>query len=141
VSDPGSEDWAWAEQPEVAFDWYGDENDPVFMIQARVDDLGTPIDSDTYKAFCDSMLEAWSNNTANYSVYTANQAVPIGDVTWNLIEIADSSGKDGKVYYSVFSTYRGAKTYTITFYYLRPVSEAVRDFCEPVLRGFQPGTA
>jgi tetratricopeptide (TPR) repeat protein len=135
VNDPSSE--GWAVEPEVAFEWYGGENDPVITIQARVDDLGTPIDSDTFMASCDALLEYWSNDTANYSVLTANESVRIGETTWNLIEIADSSDKDTKVYYSVFSTYRGTKTYVIAFYYAQPFDEVMWDFCKRVLDGFR----
>jgi len=130
------ESTGWENEKEVAFEWYGDENDPVSLIQARVDDLGAAIEGDTFKIFCDTLLENWTTDATSYQVETANSIVPIAGNNWNLIEVADSSNKEAKVYYSVFSTYKGSKIYTISFYYLKPVSEEVQSFGKPVLQGF-----
>jgi hypothetical protein len=135
VLTPQSE--GWDNEAEVTFEWYGAESDPVSLIQGRVDDLGAAIDEATFGVFCASLLENWSADGDKFDVVTSNKTMPIGGLKWNLIEIADSSDPKNKVYYSVFSTFSGTKIYTISLYYLKPLSAAVQDFGKPVIQSFQ----
>lgn len=136
VQTPQSE--GWDNESEVAFEWYGDDASPVSLIQGRVDDMGADIDEETFGVFCKALLENWSADADKYEVVTSNKSMPIGGRQWNLIEISDSSDEKTKVYYSVFSTYSGSKIYTISLYYLKPLSTAVQDFGKPVIQSFQP---
>lgn len=136
VLTPDSE--GWDNEPEVAFEWYGADSDPVTLIQGRVDDLGAEIDEETFGVFCSALLENWSADGDKYEVVTSNKSMPIGGRKWNLIEISDSSDEETRVYYSVFSTYSGTKIYTISLYYLKPLSNAVQDFGKPVIQSFKP---
>jgi len=135
VLTPASE--GWENEAEVAFEWYGAESDPVSLIQGRVDDMGAPMDDATFGVFCGSLLENWSADGDKFEVVTSNKTMPIGGLKWNLIEIADSSDPANKVYYSVFSTYSGTKIYTVSLYYLKPLSAAVQDFGKPVIQSFK----
>lgn len=141
IEDPTTE--GWAEEPEVAFSWYsatdqsGKPKDPVVMIQARVNSFGTEIDPESFAVFCEDLLGYWKADTAKYTVVTGNESVPMGNTKWNVIEIEDASDQNGKIYYSVFSTYAGDSIYTVTLYYLAPVNDSVRNFGAPVLQGFK----
>jgi hypothetical protein len=157
VEDPKSQNWK--EDPEVAFFWYGSAGDPVVMIQGRMDSFDTDLDAETFKVFCQTLLDNWAGEADNppvdpaapadaapkdsggkkpYHIVTANEELPINDMTWNLIEIADSSDPEGTpVYYSVFSTYAGKKIYTLSMYYLSPVSDEIQSFGFPVLNSFK----
>jgi hypothetical protein len=128
----------------VAFEWTGAEDDPIVLIQGRVDRFDVVLDPDTFDVFCATLLENWQGDSENYKVVTANDRITIDDFVWNLIEIEDASHADGEmVYYSVFSTYAGSTIYTISMYYLEPVSEGIQEFGIPVLYGFRlaEGTA
>jgi hypothetical protein len=137
VASPGSEDWDINEK-EVAFEWYGGDQDPIVLIQGRVDDLGSAIDAGTFQIFSDTLLENWSSDPEKFNVTNSANNLKIGNQTWNLIEVEDfSEGTNSKVYYSVFSTYVGSRIYTISLYYLQPVSDSIRDYGKPVMQGFK----
>lgn len=171
IEDPSTA--GWSEDPEVAFDWYYGGDEPIVLIQGRVDKFEVPLDDETFKLFCDTLLKNWAGDTGTpvvesqtnthstvtpqgdvdshstttsklaiesgkYKVLTANEPLDINGQKWNLIEVADSSDPQGtKVYYSVFSTYSGNQIYTISMYYLEPVSDKVQQFGFPVLDGFK----
>jgi hypothetical protein len=150
IAAPGSD--KWDRDPEVAFEWYGGEGDPVKLIMARVDDAGAALDDASFRAFTDELLSYWSpahpaagkdSETGNtpasddFEVLNTADNLKIGGRTWNLIEVADRSDEQTTVYYSVFSTWDGTKIYTLTFYYLNPTMEQVQNFGKPVLSGFK----
>ena len=150
IAAPGSE--GWDREAEVAFEWYGDDTDPVKLIMARVDDAGAALDEGSFRAFTDELLGYWapahpaSGNDAetgdqpasdDFEVLNTADNLKIGGKTWNLIEVADRSDPQTTVYYSVFSTWEGTKIYTLTFYYLKPTMEQVQNFGKPVLQGFK----
>jgi hypothetical protein len=144
VASPLDEDWNKEDQ--VAFEWIGGADDPVRMIQARVDMFGKELDEESFEMFCSALLQNWASDDESFKVTTANEPFRFGDFTWNLIEVEDRSnaaapgaeaGADGRVvYYSVFNTYRGDRIFTITFYYLEPVSGEVEELGVPILRSF-----
>ena len=103
----------------------------------RVDSFESVLVDDTFKAFCDTLLEMWSGDPERYTVVTANKILPINERNWNLIEVEDlSGGEDHAVHFSVFSTYAGEAIYTISMYYLEPLSREVQEFGIPVIYGF-----
>lgn len=156
------------EDPEVAFTWYRSEDEPVVLIQGRVDKFETELDAETFRIFCETLLANWSGDNAivshsestvqsqgdkttvdtkttirsgsagKYTVVTANEKLDLNGLVWNLIEVEDASDSSGTmVYYSVFSTFAGSNIYTISMYYLEPVSDSVQEFGFPVLDGFK----
>jgi hypothetical protein len=126
----------WAEAAEVAFEW-SSENTPVVLITGRVDTMDMELNEERFKVLCDTMLDTWKEDGENIDVVATQPNLQINNNKWNLIEIADkSSGENNMVHFSVFTTYRGTKVYTITLYYLTPVSDSVREFGKPVLQGF-----
>ena len=134
ISQPG--DPSWDEADEIAFSWFGAETDPVVLIQGRVDEFETTLDADTFKAFCDELEGHWSRDDTKYKVLSKDPALAVGSHTWNLLQIEDTSNAEGRVYYSVFSTYVGKNIYTISLYYLEPVNASIQNFGKPVLQGF-----
>lgn len=146
ISDPSSD--GWDKEQQVAFQWVGGADDPVRMIQGRVDSFGKELDEDSFNMFCSALLQNWSSDEKFFTVTTANKPTRFGDNVWNLIEVEDRSNvtkasadegggtKGQTVYYSVFSTYAGDKIYTITLYYLEPLGDEVKDLGEPIMRSF-----
>ena len=135
VKDPSSEDWTADEQ--VAFEWYSDGSTPVTMIQCRVDRFATDLDDAMFDVFCDTVLEMWSDENS-YDVVTANRRIEIDPLTWNLIEVGDKRrGEEEQVHYSVFSMYSGAAIYTVSMFYMDPVSEEIQEFGIPVVYSFE----
>jgi len=136
IEDPSTS--GWSEDPEVAFDWYYGGEEPIVLVQGRVDKFETELDDETFKVFCDTLLSNWTTDTEKYAVVTSNEPLDLNGAKWNLIEVADSSDPEGtKVFYSVFSTYAGSQIYTVSMYYLEPVSDKVQQFGFPVLDGFK----
>ncbi|MCC7477471.1 hypothetical protein IT575_03340 [bacterium] len=133
VRNPQSGDWQ--EDPEVAFEWTA-ENTPIVLITGRVDTMDVELNDERFKVLCDTMLDTWKQDAEHIRIETSQDNLVINNYKWNLIEIADSSSADGTVYFSVFTTYRGNKVYTVSMYYLQPVDKLVRDFGKPVLQGF-----
>ena len=137
---PGSADWK--EDPAVAFEWRGGADDPVVLIQGRVDRFNeVALDAATFDAFCNTLLQNWSEDPAKYKVVTRNRRFEIAPFTWNLIEVEDytKGTQPGQlVSYSVFCTYQADAIYTLTMYYLTPVAtgsevSTVQEFGKPVL--------
>lgn len=147
VSSPGSDNWDNEDQ--VAFEWVGADDDPVRMIQGRVDSFGKELDEDSFDMFCTALLQNWTSDEDMFEVTTENEQFRFGDHTWNLIEVTDRTNapagplsatgdSEGRiVYYSVFSTYAGDQIYTVTMYYLQPVSDEVEAMGVPILRSFK----
>ncbi len=133
VRNPQSADWQ--EDPEVAFEWTA-ENAPIVLITGRVDTMDVELNDERFKVLCDTMLSTWEEDKEHIKVVADENNLTINNYEWKLIEIADSSSADGTVYFSVFTTYRGNKVYTVSMYYLQPVDKIVRDFGKPVLQGF-----
>jgi hypothetical protein len=126
----------WSEEAEVAFEWSSEET-PVVLITGRVDTMDMEMNEERFKVLCDTMLDTWKEDSQNIEIVSTQSNLQINNNKWNLIEIADSSsGEDNQVHFSVFTTYRGTKVYTVTLYYLTPVSDQVREFGKPVLQGF-----
>jgi hypothetical protein len=144
----GPADDGWDKEDQVAFEWIGSDTDPVRMIQGRVDSFGKELDGESFDMFCTALLQNWASDEELFEVTTANEKFRFGDHTWNLIEVTDRSnaasgplaaaaGDEGQiVYYSVFSTYAGDQIYTVTMYYLEPVSDEVEELGVPILRSF-----
>jgi hypothetical protein len=131
---PGSP--AWSADPQVAGMWYGPQGAPVAMIMLRVDTMDQPLNAAAFGTFCDTLLGNWKDDTALYSVTTANESLTTGQFSWNLIEVEDKSGAE-PVYYSVFATYAGAKIYTISMYYMHPTDDPVAKYGMPVVSSFK----
>ena len=146
---PASSDWD--EEEQVVFNWFGDEDDPIVLIQCRVDSFEGELGQDAYNIFCDTLLSNWLNEEDNFTVLdppaprmegdprrTRSQ---LGTHVWNLIQIDDhSDANGGRIYYSIFCTYSGTDIYTISFYYLQPMSKenpAVKEFGKPLLENFR----
>lgn len=141
----------WEEDEQVVFNWFGAEGDPIVLVQARVDSFETELTQEAYDIFCDTLLSNWLNDEANYTVLDppvpAMEDEPrrkrnqLGTHTWNLIQIDDhSDANGGQIYYSIFCTYSGNDIYTLSFYYLTPMTPqdtAVRDFGTPILESFR----
>lgn len=125
----------WQEEPEVAFEWTNNDA-PVVLITARVDTMDVELNDERFKVLCDTMLDTWKADTENIKIESSQSNLTINNNKWNLIELSDSSNKDGTVYFSVFTTYRGSKVYTVSMYYLHSVDRVVRDFGKPVLQNF-----
>lgn len=135
IHDQGSEDWD--KDAAVAFEWLGGEDSPVALIQGRVDRFETKLDEYTFEVFCDTLLENWSDED-RFTIYTSNRRINIAPMTWNLIEVEDNSNTSGqKVYYSVFSMFSGQTIYTVSMYYLTPISETIQEFGIPVVYSFK----
>lgn len=133
VTNPQSDNWK--EEPEVAFEWSA-ENAPVVLMTGRVDTMDVELNDERFKVLCDTMLDTWRADKEHIKIESSQDNLTINNNKWNLIEIADSSSADGTVYFSVFTTYRGSKVYTVSMYYLQPVDKIVRDFGKPVLQSF-----
>ncbi len=127
----------WDAEPQVAGMWQGPAGAPVALIMLRVDTMDQPLNAAAFATFCDTLLSNWSDDAEKYSVITSNEALVEDQFTWNLIEVEDKSAAESPVYYSVFSTYAGAKIYTISMYYLRPIDDAVSEYGAPVLQSFK----
>ena len=146
---PASPDWDEDEQ--VIFNWFGDEGDPVVLIQCRVDSFEDDLQQDAYDIFCDTLLSNWLGDDASYTVMEPpkppSEDTPrrtrnnIGTHNWNLITIDDHSDiNGGRIYYSIFCTWNGPDIYTISFYYLNPLTKedtSVKDFGKPILASFR----
>ncbi len=145
---PASEDWD--EEEQVIFNWFGNEDDPIVLIQCRVDSFEGDLGQEAYDIFCDTLLSNWLNSEDSYSVLNPPRPKMEGDPrrlrsqlgshTWNLIEIDDhSDANGGRIYYSIFCTYLGSDIYTLSFYYLDPMTKEdtrVKDFGKPLLESF-----
>lgn len=141
----------WEEDEQVIFNWFGDEGSPVVLIQCRVDSFEDELQQPAYDIFCDTLLANWLNDDANYTVTEPpkppNDTTPrrtrnkLGTHNWNLITIDDHSDADGgRIYYSIFCTWNGPDIYTISFYYLSPITKSdtsVKDFGKPILESFR----
>lgn len=135
ITDPSAPDWAGEE--EVAFEWTATDQAPITLIRGRVDGFESALGIDTFQAFCDTLLSVWSADTGQFTVVTANDQLTINEQVWNLIEVADlSDGPDEAVHFSVFSTFAGDSIYTVSMYYLQPLSREVQEFGIPVIYGF-----
>ncbi|MCB1187811.1 hypothetical protein KDL29_11655 [bacterium] len=146
---PGDADWK--EEEQVVFNWFGDKDDPIVLIQCRVDSFEDELEQSAYDIFCDTLLSNWLNSDDNYTVLDPplprSEGEPrrtrsmLGTHTWNLIQIDDhSDANGGKIYYSIFCTYSGRDIYTISFYYLNPMTKEdtrVKDFGKPLLESFR----
>jgi hypothetical protein len=124
---PGDDGWEAEDQ--VAFEWYGLRDDPVVLVQMRVDQMDTELNAAAFDAFCETLVANWSGDPGNYKVTTNNEPISLGDFSWRLTEVEDSSAGGGQsVYYSVFTTYAGDKIYTLSMYYLQPIDDYVTQF-------------
>lgn len=134
VLDASSE--GWDKDKEIAFEWRTGGADPVELIVSRVDRFPTELDADSFNVFCDTLIEGWSDST-RFNIVTANRRIDIENRTWNLIEVEDASlGEDKMVYYSVFVMFSGENIYSISLYYLTPVSEMIQEFGIPIIYSF-----
>lgn len=157
-------DLGWIQEPEVAFVWYGEDNDPVSMIELRADNIGTEISPEQYADFYDKLVSEWEGQPKQFKVLRSRtEPYHFGEMDWLIIEVEDNSaasantsanpnlqgmfvqGEDAAegtetpsetVYYTIFTTYHAETIYTIGFYYLQPVSDAVQTLAVPMLRGF-----
>lgn len=148
-------DFGWNNEPEVAFVWFGEDNNPVTMVELRADNIGTEISPDRYAEFYDTLVSEWEGQPSQFKVLRSRaEPYHFGDMDWLIIEVEDNSaatansgkpdeaGDSGNqaatatVYYTIFTTFHGEVFYTIGFYYLQPVSEAVQSLAVPMLRGF-----
>lgn len=141
VLDPSSADWNQEES--VAFIWEAGGGEPIQLILGRADSFDAPVDEMTFTIVCGTMLESWQDEPANYTIITANEKLTTTagpgkpERVWNLIEIADTSHAEGKaVHYSMFTTYAGNSVYSVTMYYMEPVSATIREFGIPVIYSF-----
>ncbi|MEZ5336919.1 MAG: hypothetical protein R3F46_01535 [bacterium] len=146
---PGSDDWN--EEEQVVFNWFGSESDPIVLIQCRVDSFEDPLEQSAYDIFCDTLLSNWLNAEDSFTVLdpplprVEGQArrtrSTLGTHVWNLIQIDDHSDVNGgKIYYSIFCTYSGKDIYTLSFYYMDPMTKEdtrVRDFGKPLMESFR----
>lgn len=149
-------DLGWIQEPEVAFVWYGEDSNPVTMVELRADNIGTEISPEQYADFYDKLVSEWEGQPNQFKVLRSRtEPYHFGEMDWRIIEVKDNSaaganslkpaGEDGAegteapsetVYYTIFTTYHADTIYTIGFYYLEPVSEAVQTLAVPMLRGF-----
>lgn len=140
-------DEGWDKEDQIAFEWLGAADDPVRMIQARVDSFGKELDEESFELFSGALLQNWAGDEQSFTVMTSNKELRFGDHIWNLIEVEDrtnaprgplaNAGGEGRtVYYSVFTTFAGDNLYTITMYYLQPVSKEVETLGVPILKSF-----
>ena len=128
----------WDQDPEVALEWQGGENSPIALIQVRVDSFGAELDEGSFELFCSALLANWEEDEEHFEIITRNEPFELNELSWNLIEVADSSDPDGvMVYYSVFSALAGDSIYTISFYYLSQIDDDVRAFGSPTLKSFR----